>query len=83
MNSARRIGWQQFFDDVSGNVGDAEVAALEAVGQLFVIQTEQSQNRGMHVVNVDGIFRDSPADFVRLANDLSALHAAARQPHAE
>ena len=83
MNSARRIDWQQFFDDVSGDIGDAEVSALEAVGQFFVIQTEQFQNRGVHVVNVDGFFRDPPADFVRLTNDLSALHAAARQPHAE
>ena len=37
------------------HIGQPEVAALEAVGQLRVIEAEQVQNRRVQVVDVDRV----------------------------
>src|SRR5436190_15864890 len=37
----------------SAYIGEAEIAALEEVGQLLVIETEKRQDRRMQVVHVD------------------------------
>ena len=37
------------------HVGEAEVAALETVGEPFVVEAELMQQRGVQVVDVDGI----------------------------
>ena len=38
---------QQLLHDVPVHIGEAEVAALEAVGQLLMVEAEQVQNGGM------------------------------------
>ena len=43
----------QFFDDFAVNVGEAEVASLETVSQLGMIEAEQVQDRGVQVMDVD------------------------------
>ena len=42
-------------DDLSVNVRQAEVTALETMGQPGVIDAEQVENRSVQVVNVDDI----------------------------
>ena len=49
------------------HVGQAVVAALEAVGQLRVVEAEQVQDRGLQVVDVDLVLGDAEAEFVGLA----------------
>ena len=39
------------------HVGQAEIAALEAVGQLGVVEAEQVQDGGVEVVDVDSVGR--------------------------
>ena len=39
------------------HVGQAEVAALELVGQPLVVDAEQVQDRRLEVVDVDRVFR--------------------------
>ena len=39
-------------DHVAVDVGEAEVAALEAVGELRVVEAEQMQDRGLEVVHM-------------------------------
>src|SRR6185295_17880131 len=73
---------QHLRHDFARHVGQAEVAALITVGEMFVIEAEEMKNRRVEIVDVDRLFRDAPADFVRLADDLSALHPAARHPDA-
>src|SRR5262249_6930000 len=70
-------------DHVAGDVGQAEVAALVAVGQAAVVQAEQVQQRGVEVVDVDGVAGDAPADVVGGAVDVAAADAAAGQPDGE
>ena len=65
------------------HVGQAEVAAGVAVGELFVVEAQQVQDRGVQVVDVDLVFDGGEAEFVGGAVDVAALDAAAGQPHGE
>src|SRR2546421_11845390 len=58
----------QAVDDAAVNVGQAKVAALKSVGQLRVIEPQQSQDGRVQVVNVNLILRDVEAEFVGLAD---------------
>src|SRR5437016_408032 len=63
------------------NVGEAIVAALEAVDQFGVIKTEQVEDRRLQVVDVDLVPGDGEPKLVGFAMRIAALDAAARQPH--
>src|SRR5262249_19125470 len=77
------VSRQQLLDPRAGNVGQAEVAALELVRQLQVVESEQVQDRRVQVVDVDRLFGDVPAQLVGLAEHLAALDAAAGHPQRE
>ena len=49
------------------DVGEAELAALVAEGEAFVIDAEEVEDGGVEVVDVDGVFGDGVAEFVGLA----------------
>ena len=57
--SSRRL-----LDYVSGNIGEAEVAAHVAVGQPGVVQTQAVQNGCLQIVEVNGVFDDREAEVV-------------------
>ena len=67
LDNLRRSG-QDFADDVAVDVGQAEVAALEAVGQLGVVEAQQVQDRGLQVVDVDAVLDGVEAELVGLAD---------------
>ena len=71
---------QQFLHHPAMHVGQPEVAAGVAVGELRVIETEQVQNRGVEVVHVNAISRDRGALLVGLAVGDASLGAAAGHP---
>ena len=71
------------FDDLARHVGQAEVAAVVAVGQLLVVEAEQVQDRGVQVVDADAVDDRLVADLVGLAVVDAALDAAAGQPDGE
>ena len=73
----------EFFHDVAVHVGEAEVAAGEAIGQLLVIEAHQVQHGGVQVVDVDFLFHGREAAFVGGSVDVASLGAAAGQPHGE
>ena len=56
-NHSAILSCQYFFDYFAMHVGQAEVAALEFVGQLQVVDAEQVQNRGLQIVYVDRVAR--------------------------
>ena len=74
---------QQLRHDIAMHIGQAEIAALEAIGQLGVVEAEQVQDRGVEVVDVDFVGGRVEAELVGLAESCSRFHAAAGQPHAE
>ena len=65
------------------HIGQAEVAASVAVGQLLVIKAEQVEHRGVEVMDGDFVLDGGETEFVGRAVDLASLHAAARQPAGE
>ena len=67
----------------AGDVGEAEVAAGVAVGQLLVVDAEQGEHRGVHVVDVHRVFRGVVAVVVGAAVAEATADAAASHPHRE
>ena len=65
------------------HIGQAEVAALEFVGELGVIYAEAVQNGRVQIVDVDWIIDDVVAEVVGLAVGQTAFDAAACYPEAE
>ena len=65
------------------HIGQAEVAASVAVGQLLVIKAEQVEHRGVEIMDGDFVLDGGETEFVGRAVDLASLHAAARQPAGE
>jgi hypothetical protein len=74
---------QQLLHHVPMDVGEAKVAALETVGQAFVIKAKQVQEGRVQIVNIDWILLHIPAHLVGFANDLTTLDAAAGKPFGE
>ena len=64
---------QYLLHDFSVDVGEAEVAALETVGELFVVEAEEVEKGCVKVVDVDLPFDDAEAEFVALAVNVTAL----------
>ncbi len=46
---------KQLLHHLAADVGQPEVAALEAIGQLEMVEAEQVQDRGLQVVDVDSV----------------------------
>src|SRR5262245_14612294 len=67
----------------AGNIREPEIAASVAIGQLFVIETEQVQHGRMEVVDARAIFGGLETELICRAINDAALHPAAREPHAE
>jgi len=55
---------EQLGHDGAGDVGEAAVAALEAIRELRVVEAELVQNRRVQIVHVDRIIGDVPRDLV-------------------
>src|SRR6267143_319856 len=71
---------QDFLDHLSMDVRESPVAAIVAVGQFFMVDTEQVKNRGMQVVTI-GLARNRlPGPLVALAVGDAAFDARAGQP---
>lgn len=55
---------QQIADDLTVDIGQADVSPAKAECQLAVVEPELVQNRGMQVVNRDGVLRDRVPELV-------------------
>src|SRR4051812_26802745 len=74
------VSGEDRLDDLARDVGQAEVAALGAVGQPLVIDAHQVQDRGVQVVDADAVDDRLVAELVGLAVVSPPLDAAAGQP---
>ncbi len=63
---------QQRPDQLAADVGQPKVPSLEAIGQPPMIQSQQVQDRGLQVVDVDLLVRfgGAEAEFVGVADRL-------------
>ena len=69
----------QLLDDLAVDVGQPEVAAGVAVGELLVVEAQQMEDRGVQVVDVDLVLDGLEAELVGGAMDVAAL-ARRRRP---
>src|SRR5437867_11840266 len=81
--TSRAGSGDQAVDDVAVYVGEAEVAALELVDQLLVVDAQQAEHGGVEVMDVDGVFDDVVAVVVGLAVDQARFDPAAGGPEGE
>ena len=76
-----RFSSKNFLHHMPRHIGQAEMAALVEIGEAGVIESHQVQDRGMEVVNVDGILGDVVAEVIGRAVDDAGFHATAGHPH--
>ena len=72
----------QVLDDLAVHVGQAEVSAGVAVGELFVVEAEEVEDRGVQVVDVHLVLDGLEPEVVGGAVDVTPFDAAAGHPHA-
>src|SRR5258708_35114981 len=70
------------WDRVAVDIREPHVAPVVEVGELGVIHSQQVQNRGVQIVNGDGLLLRLVAEFIARADGLSALDLRTRHPHA-
>src|SRR5262249_43902586 len=74
---------ENFAYHLAVHIRQAEVAALEAVGEPGVLDAEAVKDGGVEVVDGPGVAADLVAVVVRFAEGDAGLHAAAGQPQGE
>ena len=67
--------------DVTVDIGQAEVAAVVAEGELFVIKAQQVEYGGVEIVMRDAVLDGVHAELIGRAVRDPRLDAAARHPH--
>ncbi|MEY3459406.1 MAG: hypothetical protein RL215_2563 [Planctomycetota bacterium] len=70
-------------DDISGDIGQSEVAAGVAEGELFVIESEEVEEGGMEIMDMDAIMDGAEPEFVRFAPGHSTANTAPGEPCGE
>src|ERR1041385_6174458 len=72
---------EQILHNLTLHIREPEVAALEAIGKLLVIEAEQVQERGMQIMDVNFVFDHVEPKFIGFAETKAALETAASHPH--
>lgn len=67
-------------DDAAVDIGEAEVAALEAVSELFVVDAELVEQGGVEIVYVNFVDLGVVAEFIGFAVGNAGFDAAAGHP---
>lgn len=80
---AGKASGEQPLNHLAMHVGEAEVATLEAVGELGVVHAEEVEDGGVEVVNGHGIAGDVPGEVIGLAIGEAAFDAATGHPQRE
>ena len=72
---------QQVLHNVSMDVGEAKIASGVSKGKSGMVEAEEVQNGGLHVVDVNLVLHHVKAEVVRPAVTEAALDSAPSQPH--
>lgn len=74
---------EDLLDQVSVDIGQTIVAALESEGQAGVIESEQMQDRGVEVVDMDWVLDSVEPKVIGFAVDPAFFQSTAGHPNAE
>src|SRR5689334_10124213 len=77
--SALGSSGQQLLDDFAMNVCQPKITALKAVDQFGVIESQQVQDSGVEVVDVDAVFGCIEAELVGFTDGDARFRAASGQ----
>src|SRR5262245_65242797 len=72
---------QELSHYLARHIGESEVAALEAVDEAGVVESEEVEDRCLKIMDVDGILGNAEAEVVGSAEGDAGLDATACQPH--
>lgn len=67
---------RESLNQLAMHIGQAEITALESIGELPVIHSEQVQERGVEIVDVDFVLDGIEAKFIGATIDRARLDAA-------
>ena len=70
-------------NDVSPHIGQAEVTALEPECELRMVEPQQMQDRGLDIMNMEGVVDGGEAELVGLAERDTRPDTGAGHPHGE
>lgn len=73
----------QFVQDIAVHIGQPEIAAAKTVGQFLVIETQQMQDRGMQIMDLDALLDRFVTKIVGGAPGHAATNTAPGQPTGE
>ena len=74
---------EQCFYDLTMYIGQSEITALEAVGQLRVVDAKQVQDCCVQIVDMNLLLDSPETEFVCRANGLTTFDSAASHPNAK
>ena len=73
----------EFFDDMTVNIGEPKMSPLVLEGQSLVVDPQQMQNGCMKVVNMNAAGKNIVAEIIGFALAMTGVDAAAGHPHGE
>src|SRR5437867_1634137 len=71
------------FDHTACYIGQSKIAPVVTIGQFFMIEAQQGQNRGVQIMDMHFVFDRGRAEFISRAIDHAATNAAAREDSGE
>ena len=80
-NEPRQLLRHDVVDYFAADIGQAEIATLEAISQSRVVEAQQIQNRGLQIMRMDRLFDGGPAEFVGGAVGNATFEPAAGHEH--
>ena len=63
------------------DIGEAEVSALETIGQTEMIKSQQMEQRRVQIMHMDRILGNIEAEVIGFAMDVTCFQATTGHPH--
>src|SRR2546426_9841575 len=71
------------FNHFTANIGQTEISALCAVGELFVIDTQEAEHSRVQIMDMDRVINSIVTEFIGAAISHATFDACARHPNGE
>ena len=71
------------FHHLTELVGEAIVSAPGSERESLMVKPQQTENRGLQIVDVNGLLGDVVGEWIGRANDFAGSHTAASEPNRE
>ena len=79
--SVRHALGENLPNNMSVDVSQSKISATVTIGQPFMIDAQQMQNRRLQIVNVDRSLHDSVTKIIRATVNMPSLDSTTCEPH--